>query len=431
MSREIECPSCGMRIPLDAHPVSSDPGELPTQGDVGQTVETVIPATVCLDEESRKQLDESGVALSGPTSPDPFGIYVAGDGPGSSSSEYVPPGSHASDNGNGNGNSHDRDVSDPELHIHAVRNAAPAPEIDSDSSDALRPAPPDPVLDALHQAGPAITPPPADPFLAQFSPAETPSARPAPPPLAEPRESETSRKSTQENSGTDEAEVEYEEEGRSLGSILLTSYASALTIALLWLIWTGRVWQGPAGPPSIPSDSLESVESGAFLRNLPSLPIGRRTSIGKPLQVGDLEITPLTVASRQESLVALNGRKSKAEAGTLTLTLRLRNLSDDETFTPFEPQFVRAPDRGIPESVLVAGDEPIFPYPLALQSEHAIQGQNFDPLPPGAEREQTIVSAPDAIDKLTPSMTWRLRVRTGPDQTDTIGVDFQKGDVEL
>ncbi len=223
--------------------------------------------------------------------------------------------------------------------------------------------------------------------------------------------------------------MEYE--GRSLGSILLTSYASALTLALVWLIWTGRVWQSPSGPPTIPTDSLEAVESGAFLQNLSRLPIDRRTGIGEPLRLGDLEITPLSVESREETLVSLDGKQSKAEAGTLTLRLRLRNLSDDQEFEPLGPGFVRAPDRGLPETVLVAGDEAIFPYPLAMQSERSIVGQDFDPLPPGSEREQIIVSAPGAVDKLAPSMTWRVRVRTAPEQTDTIGIDFQKGDVSL
>ncbi|HEU5115252.1 MAG TPA: hypothetical protein VFT74_01105, partial [Isosphaeraceae bacterium] len=160
MSREIECPTCGMKIPLATFPVSRDPGEIPTLGDVGVTVETVIPATVCLDEESRKQIDEAGVSLSSPSGPEPFGVYVAGDGPGSSTSELIPPGSH----GSGNGNGHDRDISDPELHIHALRNAVPAPEFDSGSSDALRPAAPDPVLDALHLSDSARLTPSTDPF---------------------------------------------------------------------------------------------------------------------------------------------------------------------------------------------------------------------------------------------------------------------------
>ncbi len=173
MSREIECPSCGTRIPLDDQPGSNEAGELPAIGEIGETVETVIPTTVCLDDDSRREFDGSAVSMAAHSDTEPFGIFVAGDGPGSSSGENGHVGSDSSDNG------HDRSVSDPELHIEAVRNAAPAPEFDSGSSETLRAAAPDPVLDDLEAAkvqGAAH----ADSFLAQFSPSEL---RPRPKPL--------------------------------------------------------------------------------------------------------------------------------------------------------------------------------------------------------------------------------------------------------
>jgi hypothetical protein len=428
MSREIECPSCGLRIPLENSPASTDPSELPVVADVAVTVETVIPSTVCLDEDCRRQIDEAGLSSTGHPGPvESFGVFVAGDGPGSSSGSradvLLDGGSHSSDNGHS--------VSDPDLHPASIAQAPPAPDLDlgSGSSDALMPAEPDPVLASL-QTPDSHTSAPGDVFLSQFSPAEAPSeSRSAPdvPSIALGASAPAPPEPTSSQSGTDDEE--YEEQGRSLGSILLASYASALTLAFLWLLWTGRISQSPSGPPSPSPDSLEAVESGAFLRNLPKLPIDKRTPVGKSLRIGDLEITPLAVETRRETLVSLDGQKSKTDPGTLTLRLRLRNLSDDQTFAPIEPRFIRVPDRGLPETVLVTDDEPIFPYPLAFQSERAIQGQNFDPLAPGAERELSIVSAPDAQDKLSPSMTWRIRLRTSPGQTDTIGIEFQKGDV--
>jgi hypothetical protein len=411
-----------MRSPLDPPPEPSEPGEAAFLGDVGATIETVIPATVCLDDEGFRPIGDAvgsteAMLVAGPTS----GLLIAGDGVavGSRDSSDVPL---------------DRSVSDPELHIEALRQAPPPPEIFSSSGEIPTPAEPDPILSALQPAG--AESPSADPFLARFAPAapEPAEAHAAPvslgavaPVVPESRAPETG------SDGADEAdEEEYEEAGgRSLGQVLLMSYASALTLALLWLLWSGRVGQATGGPPSIPSDSLEAVKSGAFLRDLPKLAIDHRTTLGEPLRLGDLEITPVAVEARPETLVTLKGKKSPAEPGTLTLRLRLRNLSDDQVFEPIEPGFVRAPDRGLPETVLVSGDEPIFPYPLALQSERSIAGQDFNPLEPGAEREVKVVSAPGAVETLAPSMTWRLRVRTAPDQTDTIGIDFQKGDVHL
>lgn len=442
MSREIECPGCGLRIPLDERPAPSEPDELPAiaENDIGRTIETLIPATVSLDDEGRHQMDEAGVAMAAPSASEPFGVYVAGDSESSGESVPASSGSHSSANGQ------ERDVSDPELDVRALDLKPPAPNpLESGSNDLLKPASPDPVLDVLEHHPRPESSAPADSFLAQFSPAEpapAPFAGPAPPapetpaPVfspSDPATTGTENPRTQQQETAEDVDEEDEEdyEGRSIGSILLASYASALTLALIWLIWTGRVWQGPSGPPSIPSDSLESVESGAYLQNLPKLDIDHRTKLGNPLRLGDLEITPLAVEARDEKLVTFNGNRSAAEPGTLTIRLRLRNLSDSAAFTPIDSEFVRAPDRGLPESVLIAGDEPIFPYPLALQSERSIEGQDFDPLEPGAERELIVVSAPGAVDRLAPSMTWRLRVRTAPEQTDTIGIDFQKGDVRL
>ena len=60
-------------------------------------------------------------------------------------------------------------------------------------------------------------------------------------------------------------------------------------------------------------------------------------------------------------------------------------------------------------------------FPLAVESEWSIVGQEFRELKPGESYETVVVSAPDALDHVAPEMTWRLRLRTDINQTDDPG----------
>ncbi len=65
-------------------------------------------------------------------------------------------------------------------------------------------------------------------------------------------------------------------------------------------------------------------------------------------------------------------------------------------------------------------------YPLAVESEWSIRDQVFEELQPGESCEALLVSAPEVSDRLSPEMIWRIRLRTGIDQTETLGVRFRK-----
>ena len=61
-------------------------------------------------------------------------------------------------------------------------------------------------------------------------------------------------------------------------------------------------------------------------------------------------------------------------------------------------------------------------FPLAVESEWMIVGQEFRELGPGESMEGIIVSAPDARGLIEEEMTWRVRLRTGINETDVLGV---------
>ena len=218
--------------------------------------------------------------------------------------------------------------------------------------------------------------------------------------------------------------------------VLLASYASALTLAILWLGLSGR-WSShrPEADPDVFSihPGIRADHSRRVDRPEPLAP-GRSTALGEPIRLGSLELTPLDIAARPVTLEyqRVDGRREVRRGGedALWLRLRLRNVSEDLVFAPLDEAFLREPDQGLPVCFIELGDlERIYTYPLAVESEWAIEGQEFRDLKPGEVFEAEVVSRPDALDRLTGPATWRLRVRTGLDRLETIGIRFDPGQV--
>ena len=161
---------------------------------------------------------------------------------------------------------------------------------------------------------------------------------------------------------------------RSWSMVLVTSYASALTIALWWLVSTGRVQWGPRYPRT------EAREGAVQTARLPEILLEHRTTLGKSLRVGDLEITPLSVRTDDVWLRNVTSSEPAFRKGgmdSLWLRLRIRNLSTADSFVPLEVNFVRDPDRGQGDSVVEAETELLPMFPLALSSEWDIDGEDF------------------------------------------------------
>ena len=143
-------------------------------------------------------------------------------------------------------------------------------------------------------------------------------------------------------------------------SVLLASYASAATLALIYVVAIAP--RRAPGPPSLPADSRGGGAVAPIARE-------RATRLGEPLRIGLLEWTPTEVRAGRVPLSRADGRgHDEGEPGSLILTVRLRNLSTAEAFAPLDPAFVRRPDRGAPDSLILDDDAqapPIEPYPLA------------------------------------------------------------------
>ena len=217
----------------------------------------------------------------------------------------------------------------------------------------------------------------------------------------------------------------------------LMCYSSAVTLALTWVLWTGR----DISPRRSADRQRRSAHRGNDRRKLsnpgrsPSCLRCRRRNVarlGETARIGDLEVTPLEVVVTQLELArSIEPFKSRREdSESVVLRLRLTNVSHDQSFAPLERAFVREQSSPLDRSSIETKEGTIIGlFPLAVDSEWSIAGQEFTVLKPGESTETLIASEHGAADRLTSDMTWRVRLRIGPYKTDMIGVRFHKDDV--
>lgn len=180
------------------------------------------------------------------------------------------------------------------------------------------------------------------------------------------------------------------------------------------------------------------------------------TLLGRPITVGAIEVTPLSVEYRPWA--AFTKDKTRPEVKkvpvkpTLVLHVRLRNVSPDLTFYPTDPYFDRNPKHANdkPYTLLDVGGKMYFGGVIEYVTETGttertwLQGQENDdkPLGPGESRDTVFVARPrdgvfDAVQKAKSPAVWRIQVRRGLVAYDgheipasaVVGVAFTAADV--
>jgi hypothetical protein len=219
--------------------------------------------------------------------------------------------------------------------------------------------------------------------------------------------------------------------------LLVSSYASALTLALGFILWTGRGLSRldfSTSSEPVPGTNSASPGRGAGLTGdvLLPLPAPNMTKLGRPVRLGELEVTPRSIARRPVELLRLQGTAEgeRESSPTLVLTLELANRSTASTFAPLDPAIVRDPVPAVDQSLIeVPGGRPIAMFRLAIESEWSIQDQVFPALQPGETVETILVSEPVSMADLKGPLTWHVKLRTAPYRTDVLGVRFSVGEV--
>ncbi len=87
----------------------------------------------------------------------------------------------------------------------------------------------------------------------------------------------------------------------SLGTLLLLSYASAVTLGLIWILWTGRRIREDVADivPTVDSRPDPGKRADGSRRIAPPKPIpaANLADLGKTIRIGQIEATPLAIVS--------------------------------------------------------------------------------------------------------------------------------------
>lgn len=246
------------------------------------------------------------------------------------------------------------------------------------------------------------------------------------------------------------------EEPRRLTSftILILSYASAVTLACLYLLYL--VWRGA---PSVDlPDLAPPVTKGNRVTLLlyvspdKTLPAAHQLRLGESQRYGSLRVTPLRVTRGPMSFDYFDPAvaESRADSGTvLKLHLQLENVSRDQEFVPLDRQlvFAKEPDKkrlgsfkannflcGVSDRLDL--DRHVLAYDLAPDSSWIVRGENLDrELKAGESLEVFVPTTEDGWEALKGDLVWRVHLRKGYNRhslrgvTTLVEVRFRSSDI--
>ena len=167
-----------------------------------------------------------------------------------------------------------------------------------------------------------------------------------------------------------------------------------MTLGLIWVVLPAAPRQG-RGPTSFRADRRRaSGRRRADARGRSSRPPdpGRTDHDPRQPSGSDRSRSPRSTVSSGRVRLRRNSstgsRQKDGGEGALTLRLRLRNASTDAVFAPLDEAFLRDRATGRPDSFIETrrGDA-IALFPLAVESEWSIVGQQFRDLKPGEVRK--------------------------------------------
>jgi hypothetical protein len=248
----------------------------------------------------------------------------------------------------------------------------------------------------------------------------------------------------------------------------LISYSILATIAVIYL----RFFQAPSTNQPHPLEMFPDLEgenpgvrpgkkgkvSLRFHDQLQEkdLPAHLRTTLGKAIQVGDVEVTPLSVEFRKIQFLTPGYKPQPSETACCLLNLLVKNLSANSAFHPLDPYFERrwaevkgTSKAGMPFTYLTIGNQRYYGGPIRTEEREdrhdTIQGQNLErELQPGESFRTFVCTSPDdavkeAVERTKQPMLWRVQVRRGLVQTPhrgevaacaVVGIEFTRDQIQ-
>jgi hypothetical protein len=235
--------------------------------------------------------------------------------------------------------------------------------------------------------------------------------------------------------------------------MIVTSYASAMTIAAIWLLT--RV----LNPTSNNLESLPDLEpakssDGELGYNVPedaSMPAGHLLTIGEERRFGNLKVTPVKVTRGPLEFEHYDPQSTATRepvAGVLKLWLKFENVSEDQSIAPLRSLLFYRDSRDIDnersntfvsrESEKNKDGSRLLVYDHNLSGDWNIVGLNFEEeIPPGESVELFVPTTSDGVDGLfgsDESLVWRVHFRKGYSPknfgvTTLVEINFKEDDV--
>jgi hypothetical protein len=181
----------------------------------------------------------------------------------------------------------------------------------------------------------------------------------------------------------------------------LISYAIVVTALLAYCYMvlmneraSNQIWLPDEGYNSPSTKKSELRTRGPLYRHgellaLEPLQDLQKTTLGKPIRFGDLEVTPLRVELRKVYITTGVNRPELAPEDSLVLYLELKNVSSDVQFCPLDPFFDReykptVSKSGIPYTYLEVGGKKLFGGP-AIYTENTKETLDVKPVDPSVQ----------------------------------------------
>jgi hypothetical protein len=189
-------------------------------------------------------------------------------------------------------------------------------------------------------------------------------------------------------------------------------------------------------------------------RRPPTAPLTSKliTQLGRPLTIGDVQVTPEKVELKKVRILASGGKPELGLKDSLVLQLRMKNVSSDLIFSPtdryFDRRVVGKPVEGLPYTFLEFDGKRFFSGidtrgERWAKKEH-VEGQTYgEHLQPGEELTTVVCTDPEVdiageLAKASGTLLWRVQVRRGIVEykdreystTAVVGVEFTKQDIQ-
>jgi len=231
---------------------------------------------------------------------------------------------------------------------------------------------------------------------------------------------------------------------------MLVSYASAMTLAALYLLYMLRTTPPPSNLESLPDIPPLPANTTKFHLG-PEMIANHILKLGESRRFGSVLVTALRVTKEPIEFVFFDPTNKQSRDPTLPvlkLYLRFENVSADQEFVPLDEHLVfhRLPDkkgRIRANNFVCKTEDKGTVSKLILMYEHYVGGswllknENLGiPLKPGATLDTYLATGDEGIDALSGDCSWRVHFRKGYNPkshngvTTLIEVAFNMAEVE-